>query len=250
MFRKIFDSPWLYFGLAGLLLTVGLYSQIQFYPPGRPIGTIEDLETLDERDHLNVVFIVIDMLRSDRLSAYGSPRQTSPIMDQLASKGIRFANVEAQSSWTKASMASMWTAMYPERTGIQRFFHAMPQEAMMPAEIFKAAGYRTAGVWRNGWVASNFGFPAGAPLVGWAAATACPNSRSRLSRPLASSDPVDSNMIVASKNCEGRSGLRSQPESGCEGPGLGGRRTPEETSVHGAPVSPERSRAFSPGGSG
>jgi arylsulfatase A-like enzyme len=164
MFRRIFDSPWLYFGLAGLLLTVGLYSQIQFYPPARPMGAIQELETLDERDPLNVVFIVIDMLRSDRLSMYGNSRRTSPVMDLLASTGIRFASVEAQSSWTKASMASMWTAMYPERTGIQRFFHAMPQEAMMPAEIFKEAGYRTAGVWRNGWVASNFGFDQGFDL--------------------------------------------------------------------------------------
>ncbi|MEE2673876.1 MAG: sulfatase [Myxococcota bacterium] len=164
MLRKLLDSPWLYFGLAGLLLAGGLYSQIQFYPPGRPAGTIEDLATLDERDHLNVVFIVIDMLRSDRLSGYGYSRRTSPVMDELASSGIRFANVESQSSWTKASMASLWTAMYPERTGIQRFFHAMPQEATMPAEIFKQAGYRTAGVWRNGWVANNFGFDQGFDL--------------------------------------------------------------------------------------
>lgn len=164
MFRRILDSPWLYFGLAGLLLAGGLYSQIQFYPPGRPTGTIQELETLDERDPVNVVFIVIDMLRADRLSMYGYSRQTSPVMDRLASQGIRFANVEAQSSWTKASMASIWTAMYPERTGIQRFFHAMPQEATMPAEIFQQAGYRTAGVWRNGWVANNFGFDQGFDL--------------------------------------------------------------------------------------
>ena len=164
MFRKLLDSPWLYFGLAGVLLLAAVYSQIQFRTPGRPVGTIEDLETLEEREHLNVVFIVIDMLRSDRLSAYGYPRETSPVMDALAGTGIRFANVEAQSSWTKASMASMWTGMYPERTGIQRFFHAMPQEAKLPAEIFKDAGYRTAGIWRNGWVANNFGFGQGFDL--------------------------------------------------------------------------------------
>ena len=54
--------------------------------------------------------------------------------------------------------------MYPERTGVQRFFHAMPDEAVMPAEIFKDAGYRTAGIWRNGWVANNFGFGQGFDL--------------------------------------------------------------------------------------
>ena len=141
-----------------------MYSQFRFEPPTRPVGTIEDLETLPERDHVNVIFIVIDMLRADRLSMYGASRQTSPIMDELARTGIRYAHVEAQSSWTKASMASMWTGMYPQRTGIQRFFHAMPDEALMPAEILKEAGYRTAGVWRNGWLANNFGFGQGFDL--------------------------------------------------------------------------------------
>ena len=31
----------------------------------------------------------------------------------------------------------------------------------MPAEIFQQAGFKTAGVWRNGWIASNFGFSQG-----------------------------------------------------------------------------------------
>lgn len=31
----------------------------------------------------------------------------------------------------------------------------------MPAEIFRDAGFRTAGIWRNGWVAPNFGFAQG-----------------------------------------------------------------------------------------
>jgi arylsulfatase A-like enzyme len=42
-----------------------------------------------------------------------------------------------------------------------RFDNVIPQEATLPAEIFKEAGYRTAGIWRNGWVAPNFGFDQG-----------------------------------------------------------------------------------------
>jgi arylsulfatase A-like enzyme len=164
LLRKIIDSSWFYFALAGLLVVAGVYSQIQFEPPERPQGTIEQVESLAKAEQLNVVFIVVDMLRADRLSAYGYARDTSPILRELADTGVRFANVEAQSSWTKASMASMWTGMYPERTGIQRFFHAMPEEALLPAEILSQAGYRTAGVWRNGWVANNFGFDQGFDL--------------------------------------------------------------------------------------
>ena len=37
----------------------------------------------------------------------------------------------------------------------------LPEEVVFPAEIFKDAGFRTAGIWRNGWVAPNFGFNQG-----------------------------------------------------------------------------------------
>ena len=75
--------------------------------------------------------------------------------------GVRFVRHRAQSSWTKNSMASLWTSLYPERTGILRHDHAVPDEARMPAELLKDAGFATAGIWRNGWVAPNFGFSQG-----------------------------------------------------------------------------------------
>ncbi|MGK0485420.1 MAG: glucan phosphoethanolaminetransferase (alkaline phosphatase superfamily), partial [Myxococcota bacterium] len=44
----------------------------------RPIGTAEDIERLAERDDVNVLFILIDTLRSDRMGSYGYERETSP----------------------------------------------------------------------------------------------------------------------------------------------------------------------------
>jgi arylsulfatase A-like enzyme len=84
----------------------------------------------------------------------------------MASTGVRFDRHLAQSSWTKCSMASLWTGLNPARTGVLRFDHALPTEALMPAEIFKEAGFRTAGIWRNGWVAPNFGFDQGFEVYG------------------------------------------------------------------------------------
>ena len=161
MLRKLIDSPWTYFGLAVLLVVLAVASQIRSVGEDAPMGTPADLEKLADRDDLNVIFIVIDTLRADRLGAYGYERATSPHMDALASRGIRFGEVESQSSWTKASMASMMTARYPERTGVMSAEDALPAEAVLPAEIFSEAGYETAGVWRNGWVANNFGFGQG-----------------------------------------------------------------------------------------
>jgi arylsulfatase A-like enzyme len=161
-YRKIFDSAWIYFAGAGLLILAAIASQIQVnLPRDRPEKPVAALLELGERDDLNLLFIVIDTLRADRMDAYGYHRITSPIMADLAAEGIRFASVESQSSWTKASMASMWQGMYPERTGIQRYFQSLTDDAEMPAEILRDGGLFTGGIWRNGWVAANFGFNQG-----------------------------------------------------------------------------------------
>lgn len=127
----------------------------------RPVGSIDDIAGLAERDDVNVLFILIDTLRADRLSAYGYERETTPNLARLASKGILFKRQLSQSSWTKCSMASLWTGTYPARTGVTRFDDVLPEVADMPAEALKAAGFETAGLFRNGWVSPNFGFAQG-----------------------------------------------------------------------------------------
>jgi hypothetical protein len=161
MSRRLVDQPWLYFAGAGLLLVVAVATQFEVALPSRDEGVVADLKDLRDRDDLNVLFIVIDTLRADHLSSYGYPRETTPNLDMLARYGIRFADVVAQSTWTKASMASLWTGTYPNNHEILRFNDVMPPEALMPAEILRDAGMRTAGIWRNGWVAPNFGFSQG-----------------------------------------------------------------------------------------
>ena len=58
-------------------------------------------------------------------------------------------------------MASLWTGLYPARTGITRYDHVIPDVARMPAEILREAGFQTLGLWRNGWVSPTFGFDQG-----------------------------------------------------------------------------------------
>jgi arylsulfatase A-like enzyme len=157
--RRILDSAWTYYAAAALLVVAAGLSALRF--PSRPAGSLEELRALQQRDDVNVLFVLIDTLRADRLGAYGYERTTSPLLDSLAATGVRFARVEAQSTWTKASMASLWTSLYPVRTGVTRFAHALPSEAVMPAERLREAGFRTAGIWRNHWVANNFGFAQG-----------------------------------------------------------------------------------------
>ncbi|MBM4384285.1 MAG: sulfatase [Deltaproteobacteria bacterium] len=165
MLRRLIDSPWTYFALAGLLVLGTLVWMFDIRGASRHVGTIEsDLAKLRERQDVNVVFVLIDTLRADRLSSYGYARETSPNMDVIADNGVRFARAQSQSSWTKCSMASLWTGLFPQRSGVTRFDHALPDSAVMPAELFSKAGYTTAGIFRNGWVSSNFGFQQGFDL--------------------------------------------------------------------------------------
>lgn len=164
MLKKLL-SPVVLFTLAGLVFLLAIVRMVvDVDVPSRPVAGIEVLDTLKERDDLNVVFLVVDTLRADRLSTYGYERPTSPTLDDIASSGIRFANVEAQSSWTKTSMASLWTGLFPSTNGILRHPHAIPEAQKMPAEILEEAGFTTLGIWRNGWVANNFGFQQGFDL--------------------------------------------------------------------------------------
>jgi len=154
------------FPIVGILVLGAIYAatQIEVYRDPRDVGTRENIRALAQREDLNLLFILIDTLRADHLGAYGYDRATSPGMDYLAEAGARFANHRAQSSWTKTSMASLWTALHPAKTGVRRYDHGLPEAAEMPAEILRDAGFVTAGLWRNGWVAPKFGFQQGFDL--------------------------------------------------------------------------------------
>ncbi len=127
----------------------------------RPFGGVEELLALSKRGDVNVLFVLVDTLRAARLHTYGYDRPTTPFLDPLAYHGVRFARHLSQSSWTKCSMASLWTALNPQRSGVTRFDDVLPQEAVLAAEVLREAGFRTAGIWRNGWVENNFGFDQG-----------------------------------------------------------------------------------------
>jgi len=84
---------------------------------------------------------VIDTLRADHLSCYGHWRETSPHIDALARRGVRFEQAIAGSSWTSPSMIGMLTG---QRVSRRRF--DLPEEVPTLAELFLDAGYRT-GAW-------------------------------------------------------------------------------------------------------
>lgn len=71
----------------------------------------------------NVILMVVDALRADRLGCYGAARDTSPHVDRLAEKGVLFANARAQSSWTIPSTATVLTGQYSYTHGLYDAYH-------------------------------------------------------------------------------------------------------------------------------
>ena len=90
--------------------------------------------------------IVLDTTRYDHLGCYGHARDTSPSIDAFTSDAIRFDRAYATAPWTKPTVASMFTGLYPSRHGVRIMDAALPDQLVTLAEILGERGYATAGV--------------------------------------------------------------------------------------------------------
>jgi arylsulfatase A-like enzyme len=57
----------------------------------------------------DILFLVLDTQRADRLSCYGYDQETSPHIDAIAAEGTRFSQAVSAAQWTVPSHASMFT---------------------------------------------------------------------------------------------------------------------------------------------
>ena len=131
------------------------------------------------RERPDIVLVTIDALRADHVSAYGYDRLTTPAIDNFARHAVRFTDATAQAPYTKASIASLMTGLYPSThqavtasvpfpetmtghvttTPIQT--DVLPSSATTLAEALHAAGYRTLGFTANPFLIADFGFAQG-----------------------------------------------------------------------------------------
>lgn len=119
-----------------------------------PLGCGDAPPAPDTRPDL--VLVVIDTLRADRLSTYGYPRPTSPRIDRLAAEGVRFDDVTAQSSWTQPSVASLLTGRH-----LYVNAHRLPASVPSLAERLAEAGYETAAFVANPNLSAEGGYDRG-----------------------------------------------------------------------------------------
>ncbi len=60
----------------------------------------------------DIVLVTIDALRADHVSSYGYARKTTPNIDALASRGVRFTHAYCPTPHTSYSVASLMTGKY------------------------------------------------------------------------------------------------------------------------------------------
>lgn len=109
----------------------------------------------------DVIVYMIDTLRADHLGIYGYPRPTSPEIDRFAADATLFLDAQAQTSWTRTAVVSLFTGLLPQVHGVNRRDDALSAEVDTLAELLSTAGYETLGFYTNGNVDAAFGLDQG-----------------------------------------------------------------------------------------
>jgi len=120
---------------------------------------------------------VNDTMRRDRMGIHGGGAAT-PNFDRFAEEGWWFRRAVSQAPWTKPSIATLFTSLYPTQHGVVTHpsgqLHAgqdlkrelqtsdrLSASGATLAEAYRAAGFRTAAFVANPWLDRRFGFGQG-----------------------------------------------------------------------------------------
>jgi arylsulfatase A-like enzyme len=109
----------------------------------------------------NVILIVVDTLRRDRLGVYGHEPTLTPAVDAFAADAVRYEEAYAQAPWTTPSVGALLASRYPQALGITRRRSALPEEPVLLPETLQGAGYETGAVVSNLFCSSRWNFGQG-----------------------------------------------------------------------------------------
>ena len=67
---------------------------------------------------MRVVYLDLDTLRPDHMSGYGYPRPTTPNLDRVIRRGVRFTHAFCQASPCVPSRAALFSGRYDVHNGV------------------------------------------------------------------------------------------------------------------------------------
>jgi arylsulfatase A-like enzyme len=96
----------------------------------------------------NVVVLMVDTLRADRMSLYGATRPTTPGLERLARESVVFDHARSQAGCTFPSVASLLTSRHANRfmVRIEENGMAVPDGVPYLPDVLHRHGYATAAV--------------------------------------------------------------------------------------------------------
>ncbi|MFO8056127.1 MAG: sulfatase [bacterium] len=146
--RRSFESSGLIATWA--LIVMAALSGLSFF---QPEAKYPELSGRSNRGP-NLVFIVLDTVRADRLSLYGHERSTVPFLESLAEEGAVFTRAYTPSPWTLPSHASMFTGLFPSEHNCVHGNLWLDERFETLPEKLENKGYVTLGFSANPWISS------------------------------------------------------------------------------------------------
>ena len=139
--------------LAGLVIIISGMSFVQspFFKPGTyqaPLGAA--VQSSDSRP--NVLWIVLDTVRADRMSCYGYSAKTTPFLEKWADQSIVFDRAFSNAMWTLPSHTSMLTGLSIREHGTDHTNLWLDDSFPTVTNVLAENGYKTALFSNNPWL--------------------------------------------------------------------------------------------------
>jgi len=109
----------------------------------------------------DIFIFLIDACRPDHLGVYGYARPTSPHLDRFAADAVVFENAYANASFTRSSVATLFTGLYPESHKVRILTNTLPERLLTIPVYLKGKGYTTSLFTATANVSAGMGFARG-----------------------------------------------------------------------------------------
>lgn len=97
----------------------------------------------------DIILVVLDTQRADRLGCYGHRRNITPNLDRFAAQSALFEQAISPAQWTVPSHAALFTGLYPTAHQLIQADHSLPADRPHLAEVLRQVGYETVGFCNN-----------------------------------------------------------------------------------------------------
>jgi arylsulfatase A-like enzyme len=109
----------------------------------------------------NIIFLLLDTLRADRLGVYGGPQGLTPFLDRFAGENIVYERAHSPSASTPPSISSLFLAAAPSEHQVIDAYRVLPQDKLCLAEVLYQNGFHTGGFSANIAIRTEMGFGQG-----------------------------------------------------------------------------------------